>query len=84
MWEEHPEYQKLQARVIGLGVSALAALYIIDAVAQHDWDLLKQVLVFVGAFVVAFGLVFGFVWLLVKIFTRRQTDAPKNLDRHDA
>jgi len=84
MWEEHPEYQKQQMRLIGLGVAALVIIYIGFAVRQRDWDLLTQILMFVGAFVVAFGLVFGVVSTLMKIFTRKHADDTKIEDSHDA
>ena len=77
MWEEHPEYQKQQARLIGLGVAALVVIYIVFAVRQRDWDLLKQILMFIGAFVVAFGFVFCVVWTLMKIFTPKHEDDSK-------
>jgi hypothetical protein len=84
MWEEHPEYQKQQARWIGLGIAALIVLYIVFAVIHHDWDLLGQVLLFVADFAMALGLVFGFVWLVVKIFTTRNANKSKSKDGHKA
>jgi formate hydrogenlyase subunit 3/multisubunit Na+/H+ antiporter MnhD subunit len=83
MWEEHPQYQKSQMRLIGIVVALLIAIYVVSAVSNHDWNLLGQILLFVGAFAVAFGLLFVFVWLLVKIFTRRQADSTKIEKNHD-
>ncbi len=34
MWEEHPEYQKSQMRLIGIGVALLVAIYIVFAVSK--------------------------------------------------
>jgi hypothetical protein len=84
MWEEHPEYQKQQARTIGVLLVLLVVGYAGWAVAEHDWDLLRQVLLFAGAFIIALALVFGFVWTLVKIFTRKPADNTKIEDGHDA
>lgn len=75
MWEEHPEYQKQQARFIVWTFLAIIVLYLGYAITHRDWDLLREVLKFVGAFIAAFGLLVGLVWLFVKIFTRRHADA---------
>ncbi len=82
MWEEHPEYQKSQMRLIGIGVALLVAIYIIYAVSDRDWSLLRQILLFVGAFVFVLGLFSGSAWLLVKILSRKHRT--KIEDRHDA
>jgi formate hydrogenlyase subunit 3/multisubunit Na+/H+ antiporter MnhD subunit len=84
MWEEEPWYQKQQARLIGFGVALLVTIYIVFAIANHDWDLLRQILLFVGAFTIAFSLIFGFVWLVVRIFSCRHSDTTKSDDTHDA
>jgi uncharacterized membrane protein len=83
MWEEHPEYQKAQTRLIGFLLLLLLIVTVISLAVAHDWDSLKQVLLFAGAFIIALGLVFGFVWLLVKIFTRKHADDTKIEDSHD-
>jgi hypothetical protein len=84
MWEEHPEYQKQQARLIGLLLAGIAVFYAGYAIVEHDWVLLKQVLLFTGAFIIALGLVFGFVWTLMKIFIHKRTGGTKIKDSHDA
>ena len=85
MWEEHPEYQKSQMRLIGIGAALLVVIYIIFAVSNHDWDLLRQILLFVGAFVLAIGLFTGGAWLLVRLLTKKcHADDTKMDKRHDA
>ncbi len=70
MWEEHPSYQKQQAVMIGLLVLGCIIWCAGSAIANHDWQLLRQVLLFTGALPLALGLLSGTVWLLVRIFTR--------------
>ena len=70
MWEEHPEYQKQQARMIGLGVLALLLLYLGYAIIHRDWDLLKTTLQAAVALVIALGILSGSVWLLVRFVSR--------------
>ena len=77
MWEEHPEYQKAQARLIGWLLAGLIVGYAIYAVVQRDWDLLRVVLLFAGAFIIALGLVFGLVWTIMKLATRKHADDGK-------
>ena len=85
MWEEHPEYQKSQMRFIGIGVALLVAIYIVFAVSNRDWDLLWQILLFVGAFACVIGLFSGGAWLLVRLLTKkRHTDDTKIERSHDA
>jgi hypothetical protein len=84
MWEEHPDYQKAQARLIGLGLALIVIGYSAYAIVERDWDLLRWVLMLAGAFIVALALVFGFVWTLMKIFTRKRADDTKIKDSHDA
>jgi hypothetical protein len=76
MWEEHPDYQKQQARIIGLVVIAMVLLYAWSAIATEDWALLKQVILFTVGLAIAIGLLTGAAWLLVTVFTRRPRSAP--------
>jgi NAD/NADP transhydrogenase beta subunit len=75
MWEEHPEYQKEQARAIGLIVLALFVLYTGWAVIHRDWDLLKTTLMIGGSLIAALGILSGSAWILVKILTRARSRA---------
>jgi hypothetical protein len=82
MWEEHPEFQKQQARLIAVLLLFVVIFYVVAAIATRDWDLLEQVLLYTGAFVIAFGLLFSFVWVLMKIFTRKRRGETKIEDSH--
>jgi len=73
MWEEQPEYQKAQAKMIGVGVVLVFLLGIVYCVFERDWHLLRQVLAFAGAFLFCMGLLSGTAWLLVRIFARRRS-----------
>ena len=75
MWEEHPEYQKRQARLVGWLLLLLFIVYVASSIMARDWDLLEQILLFTGTFLGALGLLVGCVWMLVKFFTRKQTEA---------
>lgn len=80
MWEEQPEYQKAQAKLIGVALVLLFIYGVVYCVSERDWDPLRQVLLFAGALVIAFGLLSGTAWLLVKIFTRgRRRDSDEDL-----
>jgi hypothetical protein len=72
MWEEQPEYQKAQAKLIGVTLVGLFIYGVVCCVLERDWALLKEVLLIVGALIIAFGLLSGTAWLLVKIFTRNR------------
>lgn len=74
MWEEHPEYQKHQAKMIGVLILLVLALYIGYSIKERDWDLLKNVIEFTGAFVVvlaAFPLCAWFILKLIKKVVRQ-------------
>jgi hypothetical protein len=74
MWEEHPEYQKAQAKMIGIG---LALLFLVEAgfcISQHDWDSLRQVCLIAGAILLSLVLLSGAGRLLVRIFVRKRND----------
>ncbi len=84
MWEEHPEYQKLQAKVIGIGLVLLLVAGIAYCISERDWDSLRQVLLFAGIIVFCLALLAGTAWLVVRIITRRRrTDSSLN-HNHDA
>ena len=70
MWEEHPEYQKTQARMIGIGLVLLFIVGLIYAVLSRDWDLLREVCVFAAALLFSLALLVGVVWLLVRMLRR--------------
>jgi hypothetical protein len=71
MWEEHPEYQKFQAKLTGLGiVGCLIYMAWEEAFASSDWQTLKGILLFGAGLVAALGMLSGVAWFLVKIFTR--------------
>jgi hypothetical protein len=84
MWEEHPEYQKQQARFIGWIVAGVIVLYLVYAAVNHDWDLFRDVCLFVGGVILGSGLFVFCVWLLVKFLTRRHENAAKREDDHTA
>ena len=84
MWEEHPEYQKLQAKMIGLGLVLLLVAGVAYCISERDWDSLRQVLLFAGAIVFCLALLSGTAWLLVRIFTRRHRSSASLHDNHDA
>jgi protein-S-isoprenylcysteine O-methyltransferase Ste14 len=84
MWEEHPKHQKHQALMIGVGLIVILVLYVGLSIVSHDWDSLRQILLFAGAFLIALSLVFCLVWTMMKIFTRKQADDSKIEDSHDA
>ena len=70
MWEEHPEYQKAQAKMLGVGLVLLLIAGIIYCISGRDWDSLRQILLFAGALVFCLALLSGTAWLVVRIFTR--------------
>jgi len=72
MWEEQPEYQRAQAKMIGVGVVLVFLAGIVYCVCEGDWHLLGQILLFGGALVFCMGLLSGTAWLLVRIFSRRR------------
>jgi hypothetical protein len=84
MWEEHPEYQKAQAKLIGIGLAVLLVAGIAYCISEHDWDSLRQVLLFAGAIVFSLALLSGTAWLVVRIFTRRHRSSSSLHDNHDA
>jgi len=84
MWEEHPWYQKQQMKTIGVLIVVLFVVYVGYAVSEHDWHLLRQILLYGAALLIAMGLLSGTAWLLVKIFTRGQTKDPQERRDPDA
>jgi hypothetical protein len=84
MWEEHPEYQKRQARWTGVLLVLLLVIYVVDFSVACDWASLKQVLLFAGAFVLVLGLLSVGARLLVRLFTRnRRPDVGKDERRNN-
>jgi hypothetical protein len=71
MWEEHPEYQKNQAKLVGIVLLLILMLYTAFFIIERDWGYLIKFWLVVGGIVVGMGLTVGLVWLLVKIFTRK-------------
>jgi hypothetical protein len=84
MWEEHPEYQKAQAKLIGIGLVLLLVAGIADCISERDWDSLRQVLLFAGAIVLCLALLSGTARLVVGIFTRRPRSSSSWHDNHAA
>ena len=84
MWEEHPEYQKAQAKMIGIGLVLLLVAGIVYCISERDWDTMRQVLLFAGAIVFCLALLSGTAWLLVRIFTRRRRNDSRLDHTHDA
>jgi len=58
-------------RLIGITAALSIIIYIVSAVSNHDWDLLKEILRWTGAFIVAAGILLGLAWLLVKLLDRK-------------
>jgi bacteriorhodopsin len=84
MWEEHPEYQKQQARFIGWIVVGVIVLYLVWAAVHHDWDMFRGVCLVVGGVILVLSLFVSFVWLFVRILTRRHENSTKSEDDHAA
>ena len=77
MWEEHPEYQKSQARMIGLLILGAFIYYLGSAIIDRDWELFKNTLKAGGCFLTALGILSGSVWILVKLFTRQPSKSSR-------
>ncbi len=77
MWEEHPWYQKQQARTIALLLLVLVLFYAGFAITHRDWLLLRQVLVATIGLVMAIGLLSGIGWLIAKLLARRGVHSMK-------
>ena len=77
MWEEHPEHQKWQARMIGLLSLFCFVVYTLHFISGHDWDSLETSLLVVGGIIIGMGMFVGFVRALVKIFATKSRDKPK-------
>jgi hypothetical protein len=84
MWEEHPEYQKSQMRLIGWIVASVIVLYLAWAAVHRDWEMFRGICLVVGGVILVLSLVVGCVWLLIKILTRRHTKATKSENDLDA
>jgi len=81
MWEEHPEYQKHQAKMIGGLIVLVLVLSIGYCIKKQDRDLLKNVLELAAAFLVGLALLPIFAWLIVKLLKRSTSNpTPKQKD----
>ena len=84
MWEEHPAYQKAQAKMIGLLVLVLFIGSIIYCLSNRDWDLLRLVLYAGAGLVVALAILPLAAWVVVKVVARRRISAAKPQPNHEA
>jgi len=74
MWEEHPAYQKQQAKIIGVLAFIIFFLYTGYAISERDWHVLGQTLLFAAALIASVGLLSGSAWLVVKVLLRDRED----------
>jgi len=81
MWEEHPAYQKAQAKIIGLLVLVLFIGSIIYCVSNRQWDGLRLVLYAGAGLVVALTILPLAAWVVVKAVIRRRPSSPKQTNR---
>ena len=72
MWEEHPEYQKLQAKTIGVGLVLLFLGCIVYSISREDWQMLRLVLFIGVAFVISVALLSGTAWAVVRVLTQKR------------
>lgn len=77
MWEEHPEYQKSQAKAIGLLIAVVFIGSVIYSASNRDWDLLRLVLYAGIGLAVAFAIFPLAAWMIVKVVARRQIRSTK-------
>jgi hypothetical protein len=82
MWEEHPAYQKAQAKMIGLLVLALFTALVIYCVSNRDWELLRSVLYAATSLAVALAVLplvaWGIVWAVTRCPPCRPSGSQKN------
>ncbi len=84
MWEEHPAYQKAQAKMIGLLVAALFVGSAIYSATRHDWDLLRLI-IYAGIGLVAALAIFPLTaWIIIKAHRRLRGDRSKSPPHHEA
>src|SRR6476469_2256910 len=76
MWEEHPAYQKAQAKIIGLLVLVLFIGSVVYCVSKRDWDLLRLVLYAGAGLVVALAVFPLFAWIIVRALGRHRPSRP--------
>ncbi len=74
MWEEHPWYQKQQAKTLGVVLLTVLLIYSAYFIIEGDWNYLKNLWIVTVALVVIMGLLVGFVWMLLKIFGPKRND----------
>jgi hypothetical protein len=77
MWEEHPEYQKSQAKAIGLLVVVMFLGAVIYSASNRHWDLLRLVLNAGIGLAVALAIFPLAAWIVVKVVARRQSGTTK-------
>ncbi len=84
MWEEEPEYQRAQARIIGLLVVGLLVGIAAYSLFQHDWALLQVVLMAAVGLGVALFLVPVVLRLVLKVLGRLWAAWSKRRSNDDA
>jgi hypothetical protein len=65
MWEEHPEYQRAQAKTLGVLLVILSVTLFVQRFAEGGWQRATGILVFFLCFVTAFALLPFVAWLLI-------------------
>jgi len=84
MWEEHPAYQKAQAKMIGLLVAVLFLGSAIYCILGRDWDLLRLVICAGIGLVTALPFLPLSAWLIIKVLKRVRGSPPKPRSDHEA
>jgi hypothetical protein len=84
MWEEHPAYQKVQAKMIGLLVAVLFVGSALYCISRRDWDLLWMVLYAGVGLVIALLFLPLSAWLIIKVLRRIRGSPPKPRLDHEA
>ncbi len=64
----------------GIGLVVLLIVGVVYSILDRDWHLLRQVLLFAGAFVLCLALLSGTARLVVRILTRRRTSGSRSKD----
>jgi len=67
LWEEDPEYQKAQARMLGVLMVLLFVTGLSTAWIKQDWDAAMLVLVFGASFSLSAVVLPLTAWLLIKL-----------------
>ena len=77
MWEEHPWYQKQQAKTLGVVLLAVLLGYSIYFVINGYWNYLENLWAVMAALTVIMSLFVGSTWMLLKIFGPKRNDDSK-------